>query len=121
MRIRLILLAASAVLLTAADAPSGAGSRVEIVLSNFKFAPETIRLKAGQRVTLHFVNEGSGGHNFAAPEFFAGVAGVKGGKIELAKGETREVTVTPRAGTYAVRCTHFLHTSFGMKGAIIVQ
>lgn len=100
-----------------ADAPP----RVEIVLSNFAFTPETIRLKAGQPVTLHFVNDGSGGHNFAAPEFFKGVAGVKGGKIELAKGESRDVTLTPRAGTYTVKCTHFLHTSFGMKGAIVVE
>jgi plastocyanin len=118
MRIRLLLFIAFMIPLTvAADAPP----RVEITLANFKFAPELIRLKAGQSVTLHFVNQGSGGHNFAAPEFFAGVAGVKGGKIELGKGESRDVTMTPRAGTYAVRCTHFLHTSFGMKGSIVVQ
>jgi plastocyanin len=118
MRIRLLMIAAFAVPLTiAADAPA----RVEIVLSNFKFAPETIRLQAGQAVTLHFVNDGSGGHNFWAPEFFSGVPGVAGGRIELGKGESRDVTVTPRAGTYAVRCTHFLHTSFGMKGLIVVK
>jgi plastocyanin len=118
MGIRLLLLAAFAgPLMVAADAPL----RVEIVLSNFKFAPEIIRLKAGQPVTLHFVNQGSGGHNFSAPKFFSGVPGVKGGKIELGKGESRDVTVTPRAGTYAVSCTHFLHTSFGMKGSIVVQ
>lgn len=118
MTFRLSLLAALALPLPAlADAPP----RVEITLSNFKFAPDVIRLKAGQPVILHFVNEGSGGHNFAAPEFFKGVAGVKGGKIELAKGESRDVAVTPRAGTYPVKCTHFLHTSFGMKGSIVVQ
>jgi plastocyanin len=93
---------------------------VEIVLANFSFTPTTLRLKAGQPVTLHFVNRGSGGHNFAAPEFFAGVASVRGGKVELAKGERRDVTLTPRAGTYQVRCTHFLHSGFGMKGTIIV-
>jgi plastocyanin len=118
MNMRLALLAALALPLPAlGDAPA----RVEITLSNFKFSPEVIRLKAGQPVTLHFVNDGSGGHNFAAPEFFKGVAGVKGGRIELAKGENRDVNVTPRAGTYAVRCTHFLHTSFGMKGSIVVE
>ena len=118
MTIRLSLLAALAFPLPAlADVPP----RVDITLSNFKFAPEVIRLKAGRPVTLHFVNDGSGGHNFAAPEFFEGVAGVKGGRIELAKGENRDIIVTPRAGTYEVRCTHFLHTSFGMKGSIVVE
>jgi plastocyanin len=118
MRIRRLLITAVAVPFTVSAGPP---QRVDIVLSNFKFAPETTRLKAGQPVTLHFINEGSGGHNFSAPELLSGVAGVKGGKIELGKGETRDVTITPRAGTYAVRCTHFLHTSFGMKGAIIVE
>lgn len=93
--------------------------RIEIVLSDFRFAPDTIRLKAGQRVTLHFVNRGSGGHNFAAPEFFG--PAVTGGKVEVAKGESRDVTLTPGAGTYPVRCTHFLHSGFGMKGRIIVE
>lgn len=118
MRYRLALLAVVATpVMLAADAPA----RVEIILSNFKFTPETIRLTAGQPVTLHFVNQGSGGHNFSAPEFFAGVTGVSGGKVELAKGESRDVTLTPRAGSYTVRCTHFLHTGFGMKGTVVVQ
>jgi plastocyanin len=120
MRAIVALLSLNALSVPAMAGPA-AQPRVEIVLANFKFAPETIRLKAGQPVTLHFVNQGSGGHNFSAPEFFSGVAGVTGGRIELGKGESRDVLVTPRAGTYAVRCTHFLHTSFGMKGSIIVQ
>ena len=30
--------------------------------------------------------------------------------------------LTPnRAGTYPLTCSHFLHTTFGMKGTIVVQ
>lgn len=101
---------------------------VEIVLSNFAFTPETLRLQHGRAYRLHFVNQGSGGHNFASPDFFsqaridpADAAAVRNGKIELKKGEARDVRLIPAQGSYKVKCTHFLHTGFGMKGRIIVE
>ena len=101
---------------------------VEIVLSNFKFAPEELHLRQGQSYRLHFVNNGSGGHNFSAPDFFASAqidpadaAAITKGGIELAKGETRDVRLKPAAGTYKVKCTHFMHRAFGMKGKITVD
>ena len=106
-----------------------ASQRVEIVLANFSFTPTDIQLTAGKPVTLHLVNQGSGGHNFIAKQFFA-VAAMdaatraklgKKGVVELAKGETMEVTLTPKAGSYKVKCGHFLHSSFGMKGTITVR
>lgn len=100
-------------------APAAAQERVDIVLANFSFTPAALHLKAGRPVVLHFVNKGSGGHNYAAPEFFGGA--VPGGKVELDKGESRDVAITPRAGHYRVKCTHFLHTTFGMKGTIDVD
>ena len=100
---------------------------VEIVLSNFAFTPSALSLHAGQSYRLHVVNHGSGGHNFAAKEFFAAARIapedaqlVRGGVIELGKGETRDIRLVPARGTYKVKCTHFLHSSFGMKGEITV-
>ena len=65
--------------------------RVEIVLVNFSFRPSQIHLRSGQPYLLHFVNQGSGGHNFAAKKFFdaAQISGTvpPGGAIELKKGE----------------------------------
>ncbi len=29
--------------------------------------------------------------------------------------------LTPRAGTYKVHCSHFMHSSLGMKGKILVD
>lgn len=101
--------------------------RVDVALSNFKFTPSTIALEHGQPYVLHLTS--SGGHSFAAKAFFAAAgmtaaerAKVAGGKIELAGGESVEVRfVAPAAGTYEIRCTHFLHSSFGMTGSFVVD
>lgn len=112
------ILAAALAASSAAQGQAGAPQRVEIVLANFSITPPAVHLKAGVPVVLHFVNQGSSGHNFSAPEFFG--SAVPGGKVELQKGESRDVALTPRVGHYNVRCTHFLHAGFGMKGTIDV-
>lgn len=115
-----------------AAAPSGPSRdqvmQVDVVLSNFAFTPATLRLHHGQAYVLRFINRGSGGHNFAAPEFFAAaridpasVDALSKSRIELKKGEIRDVRLVPAAGTYKVKCTHFMHTAFGMKGSISVE
>src|SRR3954465_8000965 len=99
--------------------PGGRVQRVNVVLSNFAFTPQTLHLNRGRAYRLHFVNQGSDGHNFSAPEFFAAaqinaadMGAVSGGKVELGKGESRDVRLVPTVGKYAVTCTHFLHASF---------
>ena len=104
-------------------------ARVDIVLANFSFTPSTISLKAGYPVKLHFENKGSGGHDFTAPEFFKAAAmdGAtrtklgKKGRIELDGGTSADLILTPKAGTYKVKCGHFLHSGFGMTGTITVS
>ena len=112
-----------------AEAPADYGrlAAAEIVLKSFSFTPDTLRLRAGVPVRLTIRDE-KGGHNFAAPQFFAKAkiapedAGkVRGGKIELEGGEAVTIRLVPSAGTYKLSCTHFLHTSFGMKGSIVVD
>ena len=100
---------------------------VEVVLTSFSFTPETIRLRAGVPVRLT-IRDTKGGHNFAALKFFAkakvapeDAATVRGGKIELEAGEAVTIRLVPAAGSYKLTCTHFLHTSFGMKGRIVVE
>lgn len=101
---------------------------VNVQLSSFKFEPSTIRLHAGQPVTLRLTNASSGGHNFAAPEFFAASTIAPGqnvtideGAIEVPHGQTVSLTLTPARGTYRLRCTHTMHTTFGMRGEIVVE
>jgi plastocyanin len=101
---------------------------VTIILSDYAFTPRDILLHHGQAYQLRFVNQGSGGHNFSAPEFFAAAqisptdaAAIPGGKVELGKGESRIVRLVPAAGRYGVTCTHFLHAGFGMTGTVTVN
>jgi len=117
-------LLAPLLLLTAA-AP--AEQRIDVALSNFKFTPSTITLKHGQAYVLHLTS--SGGHAFAAKAFFdaatmrkAERAKAPGGKIGLDSDNSVEVHfIAPKAGTYKITCTHFLHTSFGMTGSFVVR
>lgn len=118
-----------AVLLTLPIAASaqvaGGPQTVEVRLSSFDFSPETIRLRAGRPVRLHLVNTGSGGHNFSAPQFFAAAREVSGpvdrGTVEVGSRQAVDVRLIPARGSYRLRCTHTLHSTFGMHGEIIVE
>ena len=99
-------------------------------LSSFRFEPSQIVLEHGAPYRLHFVNSSSGGHDFAAKAFFAAArirpedaAKVRGGRIEVGGGESVDVHLVapPTPGTYKVRCTHFMHSVFGMTGRVVVQ
>lgn len=127
---RILLLAAAA--LTTVAAPVYAAeqaAKATITMTNFNFAPDDLHLHAGQRVTIHFVNNGSGGHDFTATEFFSAAAmdsadrdkvGTKG-RVSLGKGESLDVTLVPKAGTYKAHCSHFMHSTLGMTGRIHVD
>lgn len=125
-----ILLLAAAMAIAAPVSAAQQAAKTEVVLANFSFTPADLHLQAGQNVTIHFVNEGSGGHDFTAAEFFstatmdaanrAKVDGAKG-RVSLGKGQAMDVTLTPKAGEYAVHCSHFLHSSMGMTGKILVD
>jgi len=118
-------LASAVFLSTLAAAAQAAPPVVTIGVSSYKFAPNPIHLKAGQPVTLTFVNQGGHGHDFTAKEFFAASAvsagAAPGGKIELEGNQTKSITLTPRAGTYPAHCSHFLHSSWGMTDQIVVN
>lgn len=100
-----------------------------IEMSNFKFNPSTLTLTRGRSYVLHFVNSASGGHDFVAKEFFASAtiapedgAKVKKGEVELSGGESADVRLVANTpGTYKSHCSHFMHSSFGMTGRIVVQ
>lgn len=100
---------------------------VEVRLSNFDYSPREIRLRAGEPVVLRLVNVSGGGHDFSAPTFFAaarvdaGEALVRGGTIEVPSRRSVSVRLVPTRGTYRLRCTHTLHSAFGMRGHIVVE
>jgi uncharacterized cupredoxin-like copper-binding protein len=106
-----------------------AGSaRQQVALSNFDFTPREIRLRAGQPYELVLTNTSSGGHDFAAPEFFAAAQvmpadaeSIADGQVEVAPGSTQTVRLVPAAGEYDLVCTHTGHALLGMHGKIVVE
>jgi len=119
-------LASAAFLSVLAASPAAAQPQaITISVFSFGFTPKPIHLRAGQPVTLTFVNQSSHGHDFTAPEFFAASAvsagAAPGGRIPLAGNQTKSITLTPRAGTYPAHCSHFLHSSMGMTDQIVVN
>ena len=105
-----------------------AAHTVEVQLSSFKFRPDPVRLRAGEPIVLHLVNTSSGGHNFSAPQFFAAArvapasAGrINRGAVEVRSGQAVDIALVPARGAYRLRCTHTLHSTFGMRGEILVE
>ena len=132
-RLRSLAPLCAIVLASAGAAQSGAewGSAraLTLQLSSFKFEPSEISMEHGVAYDLRLVNLSSGGHDFASKAFFAGaqvrpddMAKVRDGRIEVGGGESVEVhLIAPAPGTYKIRCTHFMHSVFGMTGRIIVR
>jgi plastocyanin len=124
---RLSAFAALALLVSAAVAAQPA--TIEVRMSNFKFEPRSIQLRAGQDYAVTLINESSGGHSFAARDFFAAAsvnpadrALIREGTIEVPGHQRRTIRFRAApAGTYKVKCTHTLHGTFGMKGEIVVR
>lgn len=129
----LIRIGAALAALSAAPLPAAApdwqqAELVNVTLSNFAFTPAALHLKKGHVYRLHVANEGSGGHNFSAPAFFAAAQidpedapKLSKGTVDLEKGEAKDIRLVPAAGGYKLKCTHFMHTAFGMKGDITVD
>jgi len=115
--------------LTASSAMAQSTATVPVELSNFRFTPASIVLEHGQPYVLRLTNVANGGHSFGAASFFAAASVaaadqplIKNGNVEVPAGQVREIhLVAPRPGQYDLKCTHFLHASFGMKGTIVVQ
>jgi uncharacterized cupredoxin-like copper-binding protein len=102
---------------------------INVELSSFKFTPATLSFARGMPYRLHLTNTSSGGHDFAAKELFAvstidpaDAAQLKDGKIGLKSGQSADVRlIANKAGSYPIRCTHFMHSSFGMTATATVR
>ena len=130
MKISQLMLAGFSAALMASAAQAQSAQEVRVSLTSYAFTPATITLKAGTAYRLHLTNDSKKGHDFTAAEFFAAstVAPADRAKleddseVEVDAGKAADITVTPnRAGTYPLTCSHFLHTTLGMQGTIVVR
>lgn len=115
-----------AMLSVASISPATAQSDAQTILVwSFGFAPNPIRLVAGQPVTLTFVNRSGSNHDFVAHTFFGRSTIIAGaaseGEIDLPPHATKTITLIPRAGNYSAHCSHFFHKQLGMSDQIIVN
>jgi len=96
-----------------------------IDLMSFAYRPAPIVLRAGQPVTLTFVNRGKGSHDFTAPAFFGSARILSGqaprGAVVLRGRQSTSVTLIPAAGRYRVHCGRPFHKMMGMQTTVLVQ
>jgi len=115
--------------LVALGAPAaGQPITATVDLTNFKFTPAQIELKANRPTILQLRNSSSGGHSFSAPAFFAAAHVdpasarlIREGRVEVPSHATVQIALTPAAGQYPLKCSHPFHSTFGMKGTIVVR
>jgi plastocyanin len=127
--LRLLAIASPLAFALAAPAVSQPqAATVAVTMSNFKFEPNALQLRAGVPTVLHLVNTAGGGHNFTAPQFFAAARVapasqplIHDGMVEVPKHSAVDVELVPAAGQYPLKCSHTLHSAFGMKGTITVR
>ena len=110
----------SAMMASPAGAMESTGSAAEgtteftVTGTNFKFDVPEIRVKAGDTVTIKFVNAG-GFHDLVIDEFDVAT--------KQTTGPTEETVtfVADKAGTYEYYCSVGQHRAMGMKGNLIVE
>jgi plastocyanin len=102
----IVVVAIAAAMALAVGVAQGAGGTVKA--SNYKFAPKTLTITKGSKVTWKWVN---GGHT---------VTFVKGTFNKSLNSTNPIVSRTfKNPGTYRYYCS--IHRSFGMTGKIVVQ
>jgi len=94
--------------------PAGAGTVVDVVLSDFAIEPSSLTLDPGT-YTFHVVNEGATAH---ALEVEGPTGEVE--TEELGPGESADLAVDLEDGEYELYCPVGDHRDRGMQGAIAV-
>ncbi len=107
---------------------------VTVTLSEFRFAPARLSFRSGVPYRLRLRNAGTQGHTFVSPGFFRAIAAEKlvstDGEfvrpylqsIAIPPGAEKELFFVPvKTAVYGVKCTVFLHESFGMEGKFTIR
>jgi len=87
---------------------------VTVVTSEFKFSPDTITVRAGQRVRVTLDNQGALKHDFRQPDLNLYA------QVDAGKKTVFEFTPT-KVGTFDLTCDVPGHKDAGMVGKLIVQ
>lgn len=100
------------------DRAAGAGEVVEVSMTEFAYAPQTLELAAGT-YTFEITNDGQVPHEWALAQ--AGEHHGHGASTrQLASGESQELTVDLAPGEYRYMCHIEGHLEAGMEGTLVV-
>lgn len=106
------LIGLAALLLPAACAAPG--QSVTLRIDGMRFTTDTLRVRAGEPVTLHLINRDGFAHSFDVDALEM--------HVPLAANATVSVTFTPPApGRYDFYCGSPGHMSAGMVGTLVVE
>ena len=111
-------------------APSARGETrqtVTLVMTEYRFTPAALRLRANRAYRLVLLNRGKELHEFTAPEFLRavtvdnpGVLSDEGREIAVSPGERRELLFdTHQPGHFPLACAD--HDWAGMVGTIAID
>jgi plastocyanin len=93
---------------------SGDAKEVVIDGSNYKFVPDTIRVKKGEKTRIVFKST-EGMHDFRVEDLRIATAVIQDGKDDF-------VEFTPdKAGSFEFTCSVGNHKAMGMKGTLVVE
>ncbi len=111
----MLLMAAFAVMSSAADQTGQAAQVIKITAKKFEYSPNEIRIKKGVPVVLEFTSLDRV-HGFTVPD-------LGGVRLTIEPGKANRVTImAPKAGTYEFHCDLFCGDGHeGMTGTIIVE
>src|ERR1700761_912704 len=123
-RIRALLFALLLPMVSEAVAQQDGPTVIPIALSEFKFTPSSLNLKAHSAYVLRLTNIGARAHDLSAPGFFAAVtlsaataAKIHDGRVALRAGETTDLDLTTGdAAAFPFDCHYPFHALLGMKG-----
>ena len=120
-------------LLLVAAAPAAAqewtlAPEYDVLVTSFEIRPQVIRLKAGEPVRLHFVNNSEQPHAFSAPAFFRSIelrgrdrGLIRHGALHLTPLSDETIAFVPRAGRYSVSGDNLFRRMIGMRARIVVE
>lgn len=92
------------------------GRVIEVRVREYRFTPENIEVKRGERVTLRLINEGTERHEWEIESLDVEIEPVQpGGSAELT------LVAPKKAGQYEYICDLEDHHEQGMKGIMTVR
>lgn len=131
MKKNLILFVIGASLAISSCGAGGPSTKINVVLTDFQFTPNTFTVPAGEEITVNAASNGAVVHNFVIMKLGTSAGGSFDGDDEIniyweltditPNGETSATFTAPsEAGEYEIVCRTEGHIASGMVGKLIV-